>query len=107
MKFPEKVSLGGKTFKIIMNEKGSGGQYSCSKGTITLDTCYEDRDKRNEREVTAIFLHEIIEAAADELEFRYLNDNGSPMFFMSHMELTSLVNAIVEPILELVELNRE
>lgn len=79
MKIPKKIRAFGYDWKVVVNEKESGGSFSWKTKTITTG------NKHGEKE--AIFLHELMEALMVELGLRFYGQEDS-MEYVFHFNHT-------------------
>ena len=91
IKIPKTVMIDGRSWKVKLNPKDSGGWFSAGKSTISVGTFSGMEHAWN------IFLHECAEAVATMLWFRYqkakdVQGNGDYMFVMNHDQFEIFIN---------------
>ncbi|KKK61134.1 hypothetical protein LCGC14_3017380 [marine sediment metagenome] len=82
MKLPKTVNICGKIYKVRKDPKSYDGGGTTARCEMTVGT----KNKNPERQFE-IFLHEVMEIAAVEKDYRYHGGNDADLLFvMSHKE---------------------
>jgi hypothetical protein len=87
---PQFVTIGGKTYKVVVDPKTNGGSFSCNKCMIYIGT------QEGLEAARQIFFHEVWEGILTEKMYRYQKpfeepENGHYVFVFNHDQMEESV----------------
>src|SRR3990167_6534858 len=105
MKFPKSLIIGGIKWKIIIDPKVSGGEFSWQKHTIKIEKKYSDERKWQ------VLIHEICEIIMVNNTMRYQKNfvyisNGDYLFAFDHDRFEIFTNELAGIIKQMMLVNK-
>ncbi len=90
MKIPKKLKLFGYDWKIKIDPKEVGGEFTWKTKTITVGNLYGEQE--------SVFIHEVMEAILCELQFRFYGQEKSMeyQFYFNHTGLVKFHKAFFQ-----------